>query len=98
VCLGWVFFRADSLGTAFALLGRFVAGWDMPTALVSPLLIGTIALSLGLQFAPREPGGWIRARVGALRPVAMGLLFAGVLFVTTSLGPQGVAPFIYFRF
>ncbi|MEA2551685.1 MAG: alginate O-acetyltransferase complex protein AlgI [Actinomycetota bacterium] len=98
VCLGWVFFRADSLGTAFGLLGRFLAGWGTPTTLVGPLLVGTIGLSLGLQLAPRGSGAWIRERVGTLRPLPMGLLFAGVLFITTSLGPQGVAPFIYFRF
>ena len=98
VCLGWVFFRADSLGTAFGLLGRLVAGWTTPTLLVSPLLIGATALSLGMQFSPPEIGAKIRDRVGTLQPVPMGLLFSGVLFVITTLGPQGVAPFIYFRF
>jgi hypothetical protein len=28
----------------------------------------------------------------------MGLAFAGALFVIATMGPQGVAPFIYFRF
>ena len=32
VCVGWVFFRADSLETAFALLGRLVTGWLTPTS------------------------------------------------------------------
>ena len=98
VCLGWVFFRADSLGTAFGLLGRFLAGWSTPTLLVSPLLVGTIMLSLGMQFAPTGLGERIRERVAVLQPIPMGLLFAGVLFVITTMGPQGVAPFIYFRF
>ncbi len=98
VCLGWVFFRADSLGTAFGLLGRFLAGWSTPTLLVSPLLAGTIVLSLGMQFAPAGLGERIRQRVAELQPIPMGLLFAGVLFVMTTMGPQGVAPFIYFRF
>jgi len=98
VCLGWVFFRADSLGTAFGLLGRLIVGWTTPTLLVGPLLIGTIALSLGMQFAPQGLSERIRDRVATLQPVAMGLLFSGVLFVITTLGPQGVAPFIYFRF
>ena len=27
VCLGWLFFRADTLGNAFAMLSRLVTGW-----------------------------------------------------------------------
>ena len=98
VCLGWVFFRADSLGTAFGLLGRLLFGWTTPTLLVSPLVLGTIGLSLGMQFVPPGLGERIRDRLATLQPVPMGLLFSGVLFVITTLGPQGVAPFIYFRF
>jgi hypothetical protein len=30
--------------------------------------------------------------------VAQGAALAGTLFLITTLGPQGVAPFIYFRF
>jgi D-alanyl-lipoteichoic acid acyltransferase DltB (MBOAT superfamily) len=98
VCVGWVFFRADSLGTAFAMLGRFLMGWTTPTVLVSPVLVVTIALSLGMQFTPPEVGSRIRERVATLQPVPMGLLFSAVLFFITTLGPQGVDPFIYFRF
>ena len=98
VCLAWVFFRADSLDTAFGLLGRFLSGWTTPTLLVSPLLVATIVLSLGIQFAPLGAGTWIRERVATLQPIPMGLLFSAVLFVITTLGPQGVAPFIYFKF
>ncbi len=27
VCLGWLFFRSDTLGNAFAMLSRLVVGW-----------------------------------------------------------------------
>jgi len=33
-----------------------------------------------------------------LRPAGQGAMLALVLFTITTLGPQGVAPFIYFRF
>jgi hypothetical protein len=33
-----------------------------------------------------------------LSPVAMGVILGFVLLVTNTLGPRGVAPFIYFRF
>jgi hypothetical protein len=36
--------------------------------------------------------------VASLQPVAMGAVFGFVLFSISTLGPQGVAPFIYFQF
>ena len=33
-----------------------------------------------------------------LSPVAMGVILGFALLVTNTLGPRGVAPFIYFRF
>jgi alginate O-acetyltransferase complex protein AlgI len=98
VCLGWVFFRADSLSTAFSLLGRLVAEWQAPAPLVSPLVVGTIALMLALQYAPHSTADRVMDRIAGLRPVVMGATFAMALFIITALGPQGVAPFIYFRF
>ena len=62
-----MFFRSDSVATAFALLGRLVTGWTTPTAAVTPLVVGTIALMLALQYAPREPA-WC-CRNGCLRGV-----------------------------
>ena len=98
VCVGWVFFRADSMATAFTLLGRLVIGWTTPTELVTPLVIGTIALMLALQFAPQGTGHAAAGAISRWRPVPMGLAGALALFVITTLGPQGVAPFIYFQF
>jgi D-alanyl-lipoteichoic acid acyltransferase DltB (MBOAT superfamily) len=98
VCLGWVFFRADSMSTAFSLLGRLFTGWGAPTTLVTPLVVGTIVFMLALQYAPHSVADRIMDRIASLRPVAMGAVFAGTLFFITTLGPQGVAPFIYFQF
>jgi D-alanyl-lipoteichoic acid acyltransferase DltB (MBOAT superfamily) len=98
VCLGWVFFRADSLSTAFSLLGRLFTGWSGSAALVTPMVVGTIAFMLALQYAPRSTADRIIDRIAGLRPVTMGAILAMALFVITTLGPQGVAPFIYFRF
>jgi D-alanyl-lipoteichoic acid acyltransferase DltB (MBOAT superfamily) len=98
VCVGWVFFRSDSLATAFSLLGRLITGWATPSPLVTPLVIGAIALMLALQYAPHAPADRIMERVATLQPVAMGAVFAVTLFFIATLGPQGVAPFIYFQF
>jgi D-alanyl-lipoteichoic acid acyltransferase DltB (MBOAT superfamily) len=98
VCLGWVFFRADSMDTAWDLLGRLIWGWTTPTRLVSPLVLGTIALGLAPQFVPPGPGRRLRELLGRLRPVPLGVAAAVVLFMIVTLGPRGVAPFIYFQF
>ena len=96
VCLGWVFFRADSITSAFEILGRLGAAGS--TALVTPLILVTIAGMLGVQYLPKDPAVRLRERFGRLGPVLQGAALAGGLFVITTLGAQGVTPFIYFRF
>ena len=98
VCLGWVFFRSDSMSTAFSMLGRLIFGWSTPTTLITPMVLFAIVGMLALQFVPHRPGMLIQDRISSLRPVVMGVTFGLVLVVIASLGPQGVAPFIYFRF
>jgi alginate O-acetyltransferase complex protein AlgI len=98
VCLGWVFFRADSIGTAFDLLGRLVTGWSTPTELVSPLVLLAIVIGIGAQYVPHVPAEALKDLAARVRPVPLGIGIAFTLFVITTLGPQGVAPFIYFQF
>ena len=98
VCVGWVFFRSDSLETAFGLLGRLVTGWLTPTEFVNPLVILTILGMLSLQFWPRGFGLWLQAGLSRLKPAPLGIVLALVLLVIVILGPPGVAPFIYFQF
>jgi len=98
VCIAWAFFRADSVATAMSLLGRALTGWGMASPLVTPAVVLAIAVGLATQFAPRRIGAAIKDRVAGLQPVTLGLTGAAILFVITSLGPRGVAPFIYFQF
>jgi len=98
VCLGWVFFRADSVGTGFTLLGRLFGGWDTPSELVTPMVLVAIGVGIGAQYLPASPAEVLKARLSRMRPVPLGIGFATALFVITTLGPQGVAPFIYFQF
>jgi D-alanyl-lipoteichoic acid acyltransferase DltB (MBOAT superfamily) len=98
VCVGWVFFRADSMDTAFALLGRLITGWWTPSELVNPLVVFTIAGMLSLQFWPRGFGLWVQSGLSRLKPAPLGLVLALGLLVIVILGPPGVAPFIYFQF
>ena len=97
VCLGWVFFRADSLGTAYQLLTRLLTAFG-PAPAVTPLLVLVIAGMIAAQYLPKEMPARVQDGFSQLRPAVQGVMLGGVLFAITTLGPQGVAPFIYFRF
>ncbi len=98
VCVGWVFFRADSVAGAVGMLARLVSFAGGPTPLVTFPVILAIAVGMLTQFVPRAPGEALRSVVSRLQPVPMGIAAALALFVITTLGPRGVAPFIYFQF
>ena len=52
VCLGWVFFSATVLVTAFTMIGRlFTAGAGSP--LVTPLLVVTVFGTVAIQYIPK---------------------------------------------
>ena len=97
VCLAWVFFRSDTIAEAFELLGRLGSGLGS-TELVTPLVLLAIVGMLALQYAPPRPAVRLRVTLSRIGPVAQGAAAALALFLITTLGPQGVTPFIYFRF
>jgi uncharacterized membrane protein len=67
-------------------------------SLVTPLVLVTIAGMLALQLSRVSPAELIKDRFATLQPATMGAVLALVLFVITTMGPRGVAPFIYFQF
>ncbi len=96
VCLGWVFFRADSFETAWAILGQLV---DFgPAPLVTPTILLLVAGGIGVQYIPQGTRLWIRAGFGRFGVAAMTAVLAAFLLVLDAFGPEGVAPFIYFQF
>jgi D-alanyl-lipoteichoic acid acyltransferase DltB (MBOAT superfamily) len=96
VCLGWLFFRADSLHSAGVLLSRLLVLGRAP--LVTPLLVLTLAGTVAVQYL--TPGAVARVQSGFARQrlAVQGAILGAALLVITTLGPQGVAPFIYYRF
>jgi D-alanyl-lipoteichoic acid acyltransferase DltB (MBOAT superfamily) len=97
VCLAWIFFRASSLGSAFDMLGGIVSG-TLPSELVTTLLVVTIGLMLASQFVPPGLVERAQARFTLMGPAVQVGVLAVALTVIDVLGPDGVAPFIYFRF
>jgi hypothetical protein len=80
------------------MFGRLFTGWGTPTELVTPLVLAAIGLMLVTQLWPPVFARHLLDRIATLRPVSLGAVGAVGLFVITTLGPQGVAPFIYFQF
>ena len=96
VCLGWVLFRAASFHDALLVLSRLAHPGAAPR--VTALLVLTIVGSIASQYVSVESVRRAQQRLGDLVPAAQGAILAGGLFLITTLGPQGVAPFIYYRF
>jgi alginate O-acetyltransferase complex protein AlgI len=98
VCAAWTFFRADSVATAWLMLARVCTFAPGTSDLVTGRVLLAIAIGIGTQFVPRQPALRLQAAIARLQPVPMGVGAAFVLFAITTLGPRGVAPFIYFQF
>lgn len=97
VCLSWVFFRAESFGAALDVLAQ-LGSLEGQSELVTPLLVITIALAIASQFVPGSFVRDLEDRFVDLGWAVHGLALGIGLFLIDALGPEGVAPFIYFQF
>ena len=97
VCVGWLFFRATTMGNAGEMVSRLFVGWG-PSPLVTPLAVLAIASGIGIQYVPDDWLGRVKHVFAARRPLVQGGILGLVLLAITTFGPQGVAPFIYYRF
>ena len=95
VCLTWFFFRAESFQDAWTMLGQ-LAHWTKPLA--PPMIIAIMVIGFLTQFGDGQRMRKIWDGFTRLNPVWQGLLAAVILTVILALGPEGVAPFIYFQF
>jgi alginate O-acetyltransferase complex protein AlgI len=98
VCLAWVFFRSDSFSTAGEILSRLFTEWSFDNSAIKFSMILAIAVGIGTQYVPAPAIGRAMAQFSRLTPVAQGLALGFALLFLDVLGPQGVAPFIYFQF
>ncbi len=97
VCFAWIFFRATSIASAWTLIERLFTAWG-PAPLVTPLVLLTIAVGIGSQYVPLHVAQQVQRSLSRQRWAVQGAILGVVLLVITTLGPQGVAPFIYYRF
>ncbi|MDR1676304.1 MAG: MBOAT family protein [Tannerella sp.] len=102
VCFGWIFFRADSVRTAFDILGQiatrfypevflqFVQGYPVVFLL---MLVGYL-----IHFTPRRFDRRLQQAV-IQSPAMLQILYLVVtVFLVAQVKSAGVVPFIYFQF
>jgi hypothetical protein len=77
---------------------RLFTGWGQASPLVRLPVVLAVALGIGIQYIPKGAIARVRESFGRLRPTYQGLLFGLTLLLITTLGPVGVAPFIYYQF
>ena len=111
VMVGWVFFRADTLGQALGMLGAMIGrgqpGADGPVLgqLLTPEV--DLAILVGVAAATPLVGHVVRTGIASLtdwcgRRIADGsylaVIVVGFLLAVTSLAAGTYNPFIYYRF
>ena len=85
-----VYFRGDIV--------RLFTAWGEASPLVTLGVVAAIAAGIGSQYLPPRIPLAIMARFSRLHVAAQAVVLALALLATNSMGPEGVAPFIYFRF
>ena len=98
VCFAWIFFRADSFARAWQIIRRLFDAWGEPSPLITTSVVLAIVFGIGVQYVRPSALQWLELRFGRLTTVLQAASLALCLLVIDALGPQGVAPFIYFRF
>jgi alginate O-acetyltransferase complex protein AlgI len=98
VCLAWIFFRSDSFGAAWDMIEGLFTNWGGPSPLVTTGVLLAIAVGIGSQYLPARVPRLVMARFSRLPVLGQATVLALALMLTSVLGPEGVAPFIYFQF
>ena len=101
-CIAWVFFRAQHVNEAFAILGGFCSGTmftapDIPQLKPFAFALFGVAVMMGLEWINRhrQYGLQMDGRWG--KPVRMTLYYS-LIACLILMAPLGGGEFIYFQF
>ena len=98
VCLGWIFFRAEDFEIARLYIAGFGTGWHDGMHQAGPAMLALIALGMAGQLTPDRLFERAAAALAHLPVWGLGATAGVIVAAIDALGPDGVAPFIYFRF
>ena len=96
VCLSWVLFRAANFDTVLVYLTEAPA----PDAVlqIAPFTLALLVLGLALNAVPRQMAGRLAWYAGSWPNWAWAVIAGAGIATIDAMGPDGVAPFIYFQF
>jgi alginate O-acetyltransferase complex protein AlgI len=98
VCLAWIFFRAEDFAVARLYIAGFGAGWSDGLQQAGPSMVALIGVGLAGQFTSGALFERAAVALGRMPSWGIGAAAGIVVAAINALGPEGVAPFIYFRF
>jgi D-alanyl-lipoteichoic acid acyltransferase DltB (MBOAT superfamily) len=97
VCLGWIFFRASSLASAWDILAR-IASLTPGAANLSGTILAIAAIAIAGHYAPPQ---WLdrgQSLFAKAPPLAQAVLLALLAFGIEYVAATGSAPFVYSQF
>ncbi|MDQ2802720.1 MAG: MBOAT family protein, partial [Pseudomonadota bacterium] len=97
VCFAWIFFRADSFEGVIIYL-KALAEFRPGVTQLSPFTLALIALGMTLQFVSLDLVKRLLRAATVWPEWALGTLAGVGIVAISAMGPDGVAPFIYFQF
>jgi alginate O-acetyltransferase complex protein AlgI len=95
--LAAIFFRSPDLDTATRYFNKMFA-FTGEVELFTPFLLLLTAGAVAVQFLSGEGLQRVAERMRGLPAPALGLVLGGALLGIDFIGPDGVAPFVYFQF
>ena len=102
VCTTWIFFRADSIGSALTIIGRistdFHPDYIIPFIDARPLWLLLVALGLELHSIRRDDYDWLERKFIEMPWFVKFICFAVTIQLVISFSQQSVQPFIYTHF
>lgn len=98
ICLGWVFFRSETLSDAGSLLSQMFGSFLSPAPDINAVFVGVVVCALLAQMLSRQALANAQTQLSRLPAWALAVGFGIWMLVVDQFGPEGVAPFIYFQF
>ncbi|MBC7448302.1 MAG: MBOAT family protein [Hymenobacteraceae bacterium] len=102
VCFCWIFFRADSMATAVAVVHRIATAFQpelIPAMLPAyARVFGLLVLAYYLHFIPRAVKEGVRGWFGRVPDLGKALLIVAVVVLLFQVKNAQMQPFIYFQF
>lgn len=97
IAFSWVIFYSTDMNIAAATFSTILT-FSGSVINATPFNLLILSLALGLNFVPLRWGDVIQEKFDALSPVFQGLALGFFVILLDAIGPEGIAPFIYFSF